>query len=168
MGPGKDLCGPHQVDGTKKPLDEVGVLHLRHQFLQSESIRFHPPSAPSVKTFPFSPDPNQIHNSRHPVPREGRSPSSRTFGDRDAQWSARRRFRARKGIAGRASVCERSAARRTSGAVADGKAVWSWHPLLVSSRRRCCSSPTGSRKPFNSPMTVARRIRRRGERDISR
>jgi len=21
----------------------------------------------------------------------------------------------------------------------DGKTVWSWHPLLVSSRRRCCA-----------------------------
>jgi len=27
---------------------------------------------------------------------------------------------------------------QTNGAEADGKAVWSWHPLLVSSRRRFC------------------------------
>jgi hypothetical protein len=41
-------------------------------------------------------------------------------------------------IAGQAFACERSGARKTSGAEADGKAVWSWHPLLVSSRRRFC------------------------------
>ena len=31
-------------------------------------------------------------------------------------------------------------ARQTNGAEAYGKTVWSWHPLLVSSRRRCCES----------------------------
>ena len=63
---------------------------------------------------------------------------------------------------------ERSrAARRTSGMVADGKSVWSWHPLLVSSRRRRVG-PTGRGHVVNSPATVARRIRRRGELAISR
>ena len=56
--------------------------------------------------------------------------------------------------------------RKTSGAEAYGKSVWSWHPLLVSSRRRCVG-PTGRGHVVNSPMTVARRIRRRGERVIS-
>jgi hypothetical protein len=50
--------------------------------------------------------------------------------------------------------------------VAYSKAVWSWHPLLVSSRRRCFG-PNRARKTFNPPMTVTRRIRRRGERGIS-
>jgi hypothetical protein len=31
---------------------------------------------------------------------------------------------------------ERSDGAQTNGAEADGKTVWSWHPLLVSSRRR--------------------------------
>jgi hypothetical protein len=62
---------------------------------------------------------------------------------------------------------ERRRARKTNGAIADGKAVWSWHPLLVSSRRRCCE-PNRARKTVNPPMTVTRRIRRRGERGISR
>ena len=48
-----------------------------------------------------------------------------------------------------------------------GKTMWSWHPLLVLNRRRF-TSPTGLRCTFNPPMTVARRIRRRGERGISR
>jgi hypothetical protein len=38
------------------------------------------------------------------------------------------------------------AARETIGALADGKAVWSWHPLLVSSSRRLVG-PTGLTKP---------------------
>ena len=55
----------------------------------------------------------------------------------------------------------------TIGALADGKAVWFWHPLLVlNSRRRV--GPTGRRQDLNPRMTVTRRIRRRGERGISR
>jgi hypothetical protein len=27
---------------------------------------------------------------------------------------------------------------QTTGANADGEVVWSWHPLLMSSSRRCC------------------------------
>src|SRR5882672_6955365 len=57
---------------------------------------------------------------------------------------------------------ERSNGAQTNGAEADGKAVWSWHPLLVSSWRRHVG-PTGRGYSVNSPMTVTRRIRRRGE-----
>ena len=45
--------------------------------------------------------------------------------------------------------------------------MWSWHPLLVSSWRRHVG-PTGLRHAVNSPTTVTRRIRRRGEHEISR
>src|SRR3981081_4851242 len=48
-----------------------------------------------------------------------------------------------------------------------GKSVWFWHPLLVSSWRRRVD-PTGFRQAFNPSATVTRRIRRRGERAISR
>jgi hypothetical protein len=41
--------------------------------------------------------------------------------------------------------CERSPARRTNGVVAYDKTVWSWHPLLMSSWRRCVG-PTGFRQ----------------------
>ena len=69
-------------------------------------------------------------------------------------------------IAGRVSR-ERSPARQTNGAVAYGKTVWSWHPWLVSSRRRFAKLNRAMRAA-NSPATEARRIRLRGERGISR
>ena len=50
----------------------------------------------------------------------------------DAIAAARHRRR-RAGLA-----CERSAGAQTNGAFAYGEGVWSWHPLLVSSRRRLC------------------------------
>ena len=58
-------------------------------------------------------------------------------------------------------------AAQTNGADAYGKTVWSWHPLLVSSRRRFAKSNRAS-CAVNSLATVTRRIRRRGERGISR
>ena len=62
---------------------------------------------------------------------------------------------------------ERPNGAQTNGVVAYGKTVWFRHPLLVSSRRRCVG-PTGRGYSVNSPMTVTRRIRRRGEHEISR
>ena len=56
---------------------------------------------------------------------------------------------------------------QTNGAEAYGKTVWSWHPLLVSSRRRQCW-PNRVRQNLNPLTTVTRRIRRRGEHGISR
>ena len=41
-------------------------------------------------------------------------------------------------IAGRIFIRERSDGEQTNGAEAYGKTVWSWHPLLMPSRRRCC------------------------------
>src|SRR6266404_5117430 len=97
-----------------------------------------------------------------PGKRGGRA-SSRTWG-KDAVDAA---ASARNGIAGRTSVRERFTARRTNDAKAYGKTVWSWHPLLVSSRRRFFG-PDRARKTLDPPTTVTRRIRRRGERGISR
>ena len=62
---------------------------------------------------------------------------------------------------------ERSNGAQTNGAEAYGEVVWFWHPLLVSSRWRSVG-PTGRGYSVNSPTTVTRRIRRRGERVISR
>jgi hypothetical protein len=77
------------------------------------------------KIFLFLSTPNHPYISRHPVPVEGRWPSSRTLG-RDAvdaavsgAWSWLQ--------GGLCSVSEHSV--QTTGA----NAVWSWHPLLVSS-----------------------------------
>jgi len=50
------------------------------------------------------------------------------------RWTRQRR--AREGFAGRVSR-ERLTCAQTNGADADGEAVWSWHPLLVSSWRWC-------------------------------
>src|SRR6266481_3551798 len=52
-------------------------------------------------------------------------------------------------------------ARRRTMLSADGKAVWSWHPLLVLNLRRRVG-PTGLRQTFNPLMTVTRRIRSPG------
>jgi hypothetical protein len=38
-------------------------------------------------------------------------------------------------------------ARKTSGTIADGEVVWSWHPLLMPSRRRFWSARPGPAKP---------------------
>ena len=102
----------------------------------------------------------------HPVPQEGRWPSSRTLG-RDAVDAIA--SCAPMAVAGRIPMDfrERSAGAQTNGAEADGKTVWSWHPLLMSSLRRRVG-PTGLGRFLNPQMTVARRIRRRGERAISR
>jgi hypothetical protein len=70
-------------------------------------------------------------------------------------------------VAGRTNLVSGIEARKTNGAEAYGKSVWSWHPLLVSSRRRPVD-PTGRGHVVNSPATVARRIRRRGEYAIRR
>jgi hypothetical protein len=56
---------------------------------------------------------------------------------------------------------------QTNGAVAYGKTVWSWHPWLVSSRRRF-AKPDRAMRAANSPATEAKGIRLRGEHGISR
>ena len=60
-----------------------------------------------------------------------------------------------RGIAGRPQAlswgCERSIRAGRAAQFAYGKTVWSWHPWLVSNRRRLFASPTGSRKTVNPP-----------------
>ena len=73
-----------------------------------------------------------------------------------------------RGIAGRDEPRERfSRATRRMTLLAYGEAVWSWRPLLASSLRRRCRSNRAD-KAVNSQTTVTRRIRRRGERGVSR
>jgi len=81
------------------------------------------------------------------------------------RWTRRCRVRMRS--QGGATRERSREARETSGSVADGQSVWSWHPLLVSSWRRRVG-PTGRRHVVNSSTTVARRIRRRGKHAIHR
>jgi hypothetical protein len=92
------------------------------------------------------------------------------------RWTRQRR-RALESQGGLRSVSDQAARRRTAPkpgeafwrrrVAAYGKTVWSWHPLLVSNRGRHVD-PTGCRHVANLPTTVTRRIRRRGERAISR
>ena len=58
-------------------------------------------------------------------------------------------------------------ARKTNDGSAYGKTAWSRHPLLVPSPRRFCW-PDRVWQNLNPLATVTRRIRRRGERGISR
>ena len=54
-------------------------------------------------------------------------------------------------VAGRGQTRERSReARETSGIVADGEVVWSWHPLLMSSRAEVTSAQPGADETFQS------------------
>jgi hypothetical protein len=87
--------------------------------------------------------------------------------ERGTGCGGRESVRRAMAIAGRDEPRERCAARETIGALADGKAVWFWHPLLVLNSRRQVG-PTGRRQSLNPRMTVTRRIRRRGEHGISR
>jgi hypothetical protein len=98
-------------------------------------------------------------------------PGKRGVGHRHERWDGmrwtRQRRRARQSQGGSSGTCERTAGAETNGADADGKAVWFWHPLLVSSRRRRCWADRVWQN-LNPSMTVTRRIRHRGERGISR
>jgi hypothetical protein len=93
-----------------------------------------PSPVSSEKIYFFAADPNHPYNSRHPVPVEGRWPSSRTLGRVAVDAAASGAWWCLQG--GLRSVSEHNV--RTTGEAAYGKAVWSWHPLLVSSWRRCC------------------------------
>ena len=64
---------------------------------------------------------NHLYDSRHPVPEEGALAIVTERWD-GMRWT--RRYRARDGIAGRASARERSQDVQTSGAEAYGKIVW--------------------------------------------
>jgi hypothetical protein len=95
----------------------ITIANIRHgparhgEFLerdQSDSTR----PAQSPKLIAFSPDPNQIHNAA--IPSRGRG-----VGHRHERWDGMRwtrQRRARRGIAGQASVCERSTGAQTNGA----------------------------------------------------
>ena len=90
------------------------------------------PSSLIEKIYFFARDPNHPYKSRHPVPLEGRWPSSRTLGRVAVDAAASGAWSCSQG--GPWSVSEHSV--QTTGEAAYGKAVWFWHPLLVSSRRR--------------------------------
>jgi hypothetical protein len=111
-----------------------------------------------AKIFPFASDPNHFYIPHRLVPQRGGSRVVTNAG-RDAvdaraqgvQWQSQ----------GEMNLVSDLAARETIGALADGKAVWSWHPLLVSSSRRL-SQPDRVWQNPNPRTTVTRRIRSPG------
>jgi len=71
-------------------------------------------------------------------------------------------------IAGRATRERSRAARKTSGIVANGEVVWSWHPLLVSSRAEAHSAQPGYEMPSNPRGDGGKRNSSPGRSRISR
>jgi hypothetical protein len=100
------------------------------------------------KKIRFAPDPNHFISIAIPALRGA-------YHDRHGRWAWDAVDAAASGaqvIAGRVSTREQSNGGQTNGADADGKTVWSWHPLLVSSWRRHVG-PTG----FCMPLIRQRR-----------
>jgi hypothetical protein len=132
-----------------------------NQFVFSEMVC----PAPFAKIFPFSADPNHFYIHHRLVPIRGAVARRH---ERGAGCGGRESVRRCQGMAGRVDKPrELTNGTQTNDALADGEAVWFWHPLLVSSSRRLVSL-TGHRPNLNPRTTVARRIRRRGEHEISR
>jgi len=103
-----------------------------------------PCPVPFAKIFPFRPDPNQMHIQTVSTHRGA-------FRDRHGRWERdavdARASGAQWQSQGEMNLVSGQLACKMIGALADGKAVWSWHPLLVSSQRRHVG-PTGSDKPL--------------------
>ena len=91
--------------------------------------------------------------------------------DRHETWGGMRwtrRCRVRMRSQGGESRERSREARKTSGSVADGEVVWSWHPLLVLSARGGTLSPTGMRDAFNPRGDGGKRNSSPGRSRISR
>jgi hypothetical protein len=135
-----------------------------------------PRPASTAKIFCFVTDPNHPYNSCHPVLRRGALAIVTNVGTGcggrgsvGARSVSRAGFRerARRADERRLNAFARSLAGGTgwlNGLVEEaayGKTVWSWHPWLVSSRRRFAKLNRAMRAA-NSPATEAKGIRLRG------
>src|SRR5260370_12110990 len=89
--------------------------------------------APFAKIFLFRLTPNQIYMHRRPTPLEGRIAIVT-----DAGWDAvdAAASGAQRESQGEMNLVSDKTARGRLMLFADGKAVWSWHPLLVLNLRR--------------------------------
>jgi hypothetical protein len=121
-----------------------------------------PVQSPRAKINRFLLDPNQPYNLRYPVPQRGALAIVTNVGTGcggrgsvgRGTWSQGGVFRERSKRARRTAldpaslmlqrVCTRRSSLRANTS-ADGKTVWSWHPLLVSRRRRFCGPNRDSR-----------------------
>src|SRR6266700_3838202 len=88
----------------------------------------------------FAIDPNQTYKLSHPVPQEGRFANRHERWARDAVDAAA--SRAKRDRRAGSPVSDRQT-RKTNGAEAYGEIVWSWHPLLMSSRAEASSAQPG-------------------------
>ena|ERR1700730_15759559 len=100
-------------------------------------------SSPACKNISLNPSGKSPLQTRPSHPKEGRVAIVT-----NARWDAvdARASGAHRAIAGQADKAfERSTGAQTNDANAYGEVVWSWHPLLMSSLRRCVG-PTGLRQ----------------------
>ena len=134
-----------------------------HARISATASRRFGSSSPARKKIPLNP------SGKSKVKLVPSCPGKRGVGHRHERWGRLRwtRQRQARGSDRRAVLTVSEHGAQTNGADAYGKTVWSWHPLLVSSRRRFAKSNRAS-CAVNSLATVTRRIRRRGERGISR
>jgi hypothetical protein len=113
---------------------------------------------PRSKIFWFPADPNHFYIRRRPASLEGRI-AIVTNARRDAVDAAASGVQ--MGSQGGLLPVSDDPARGRTAIVADGEVVWSWHPLLVSSRRSFGRPDRAQTKTY-SPTTVARGIRAPG------
>jgi hypothetical protein len=147
--------------------NQIRALSLRQINATGKSLRIirNESQAPKSKIFCFALDPNQFTDSHRLVRPEGRSRVVTTAG-RDAVDA---RAQGAQAIAGRDEPRERSASVQDDRRFfAYGEAVSFWHPLLVSSWRRRDQARPGLIEPLIRQRRWQKRIRRQGERGISR
>src|SRR5438309_12055721 len=102
-------------------------------------------SSPIAKNFPLPAPPKSLLSLPPSRPTRG---AYRDRHGRGVGCGGRGSVGRCQGMAGRVDTArELTNGTQTNGANAYGKAVWSWHPLLVSSQRRQVG-PTGSDKPL--------------------
>ena len=175
------LCSCGLLTYCRQSKSQVRAAAPMRDFLQHLQADLPRPASPA-KIFRFVSTANHPYNARHPVPEEGRWPSSRTLGrvavDAAASGAGgvRRaviRERTRRADERRLNAFARSLVGGTgwpnglAEEAAYGKTVWFWHPWLVSSWRRF-AAPNRVMQAVNSSATEARGIRLRGELGISR
>src|SRR6266702_3325728 len=91
---------------------------------------------------------NQKHRLAYPASMQRGVTADRHETWDGMRWTRERRVRMRSQGE---EIRERSReARKTSGIVADGEVVWSWHPLLMSSRAEVTSAQPGADETFQS------------------
>jgi hypothetical protein len=106
-------------------------------------------SSPLFKNISLFAAPKSHAYPSRPGPQRGVSRSSLTLGMGCGGRGSVGRVRDGRAGFGLSQTRERSNGAQTTDVEADGKAVWSWHPLLMPSWRRCVG-PTGLRQAISA------------------